>query len=108
MVSQQYPAGSNNIDRSLMAFTPDIFSGVRHTQSTRRDKTQFHSNRSNQYEAVTLKYSKAKLMNKMLNPRRGFHTSKITDFEEEEFPLYTDGNDSMFGNSEMRSLMSGR
>jgi|TARA_B110001450_G_C17540076_1_gene448254 hypothetical protein len=51
-------------------------------------------------------------MNKMLNPRRGgFQTSKITDYEEEEFPLYTDGDSlfqSGFNNSEMRSLMSGR
>ena len=45
-------------------------------------------------------------MNKILKPKRGnLNTSKITDYEEEEFPLFTEG-DSMAGKSEMRSLIS--
>jgi hypothetical protein len=48
-------------------------------------------------------------MNKMLNPKKKtfWDTSKITDHDEEEFPLFTEET-SMMNNSEMRSLMSGR
>ena len=48
-------------------------------------------------------------MKKMLNPKKKtfWDTSKITDHDEEEFPLFTEET-SMMANSEMRSLMSGR